>query len=260
MEPSLPTVAAIAVSAAFASLLGGMVALWRTPTALLMSLSLGFASGVLLATIAFEMLPRAIEWGQLPIACAGFTVGLLAMYGLDLFVHHGQMAGHLSGKAREVQRFYRKRRPRGDDVTVLAGGTTVEELVEGLSIGVGAVIQPGVGFLIALAIAIDNFAEGLSIGELVRSAPHQRRPVARILGWTTAIAVSLSASALLGWIFLRGIPKPAIAFLLASGAGGMFYLTVTKLVPEAEERHYEQSSALAMAGGFLVILALSHWI
>jgi zinc transporter, ZIP family len=54
-------------------------------------------------------------------------------------------------------------------VTVVAGGTSAEELIEGLSIGVGAVIKPGLALLIALAIIIDNLAESLSIGEIIRS-------------------------------------------------------------------------------------------
>jgi ZIP family zinc transporter len=47
-------------------------------------------------------------------------------------------------------------------------------------------------------------------------------------------------------------------FLVAVGAGGMFYLCVTELVPEAELRHYQHSLALAAAVGFAVILALSR--
>lgn len=247
-------------SAAVASMLGGAIALWRKPTPFFMSLSLGFASGVLLATIALEMIPRARELGSLAVVIAGFIIGLGGVYALDLFVHRGQMAGEHSEKRRKVERFYVRRRPRGDDVTVLAGGTTAEELIEGLSIGIGAAIEPGVGVLLAVAIAIDNLSEGLSIGELVRSEQGQRHPAARILGWTGAIAVAVLGSALIGWFFLRGLAPGIIAFLFALGAGGMFYLTITDLVPKAEERHYEQSAALAMAGGFLLILALVEFI
>jgi ZIP family zinc transporter len=36
-----------------------------------------------------------------------------------------------------VRQYSRRRQPRGDEVTVLAGGTSVEELIEGLVIGLG---------------------------------------------------------------------------------------------------------------------------
>jgi zinc transporter, ZIP family len=45
-------IVAVAGIAAIASPAGGLIALWREPTTLFMSMALGFASGVLLATIA----------------------------------------------------------------------------------------------------------------------------------------------------------------------------------------------------------------
>jgi ZIP family zinc transporter len=146
-------------------------------------------------------------------------------------------------------------------VTVLAGGTSTEELIEGLSIGVGAAIKPGLGLLIALAIVIDNLAEALSIGELIRDEQNdeKHRPAWRVLKWTGLIGISLLTSALVGWLLLRSLPQPVLGFLFALGGGGMFYLTVTDLVPEAEERHYQQSAALAIGAGFMTIFVLGHF-
>jgi zinc transporter, ZIP family len=258
----LLTIIAIAGTAALASPLGGLIALWRKPTTLFLSVALGFASGVLLGTIGFEMLPQALELGSLPIAVAGFTVGFIAVYAFDLFIHRGQLAGERSEQRPQVERFYHQHRPYGDEVTVLAGGTSAEELIEGLSIGIGTSIQPGLGLLIALAIGIDNLSEALSIGEIIRSeqADLDRGQVRRILGWTGLIGGAILGSAVAGWFLLRDLPEPVLGFLFGLGAGGMFYLTVTDLVPEAEEHHYQQSSALAMAGGFITIFILSRFL
>lgn len=165
----LLTIVGIAGAAAAASVAGGLIALWRPPGTLFLSLALGFAGGVLLATVTFEMLPTALERGSLPLVTGGFLLGMLAVYGFDLYVHRGRLAGDKSAERDTVRRFHRRRRPRGDEVTVLAGGTSVEELIEGLSIGVGSAIAPGTGLLIGIAIAIDNLGESLSIGELIRS-------------------------------------------------------------------------------------------
>jgi zinc transporter, ZIP family len=261
MQADLLVVIAIAGAAALASPAGGLIALWHTPTTLFMSLALGFASGTLLATIAFEMLPEALELGSLLTAVGGFIAGFVAIYGLDLFVHRGQLAGEKSEQHPQVARFYHRRRPRGGEVTVLAGGTSAEELIEGLSIGVGAVIEPDLGLMIALAIVIDNLSEGLSIGEIIRSeqgAP-RRRQTRRILGWTGLIGAAVFGSALAGWLLLGGLPEPVLGFLIAAGGGGMFYLTVTDLVPQAQEWHYQQSSAISMALGFTTIFTLSRF-
>lgn len=221
MSSDLLTVAVIGGAAAIASLGGGAVALWRKPTTLFMSIALGFASGVLLATITFSMLPEALTLGSLWLALGGFAAGFA--------------------------------------VTVLAGGTSVEELIEGLSIGLGSAVNPSLGMPVALAIAIDNLAEGLAIGEIIRGAERDqgRSQSARILGWTGTIGIAIFCSALAGWYFLRDLPPPALGWLLGSGAGGMFYLTVTDLLPEAEERQYQQLAAVAMAVGFLIVFALS---
>ena len=75
MHSEFLLILAVAASAAVASPVGGLLALWRRPTTFAMALALGFASGVLLATISFEMLPAALELSSLPVAIAGFLVG-----------------------------------------------------------------------------------------------------------------------------------------------------------------------------------------
>jgi ZIP family zinc transporter len=256
---SLTTILLIAGLAAVASPLGGLLAFWRRPSTLFTSLAVGFASGVLMAAIAFEMMPKALEQGSLPVAALGFIVGFAAVYGFDLFIHRGRLAGAQAEEYRQVAQFHRRHRPRGGEITVLAGGTSAEELIEGLSIGVGAVIQPGVGLLIALAILVDNVSEGLSIGELIRAEQtgDGRAEKRRVLGWTGLIGLAVFVSALAGWLFLRDLPSAVLGFLFAVGAGGMFYLTITDLVPQAEERQYQQSGAIAAGLGFAVIFCLS---
>jgi hypothetical protein len=110
-------------------------------------------------------------------------------------------------------RFHRRRQPRGDEVTVLAGGTSAEQVIEGISIGVGAAIKPGLGLLVALAIVIDNLTEALSIGELIRDRQDDkpgRPPVWRIVKWTTLIGPLLFSSAF--WMVF-----PARVIIVRSG-------------------------------------------
>lgn len=252
-------VLAVAVPAALASPAGGLIALWKRPTTLVLSIAVGFAGGVLLGTFAFEMIPKALGLAGLPLAIGGFAAGFLLVYGLDLFVHRGRLAGEAARQRKRVKRFHLRHPPRGDEITVLAGGTSAEELIEGASIGVGAAIDPSVGLVVALAVMIDNVSEALSIGELILDQDNEDgRPRRRVLGWTALIGASLLSSAILSWFVLRSIPEAALGTILAAGAGGMFYLTVTDLLPEAEKHHYQQSSALAAGLGFLTIMTLTQ--
>jgi zinc transporter, ZIP family len=248
---------AVAGAGAIASLLGGAAALWRKPTSLTLSVAVGFAAGVLLGTFAFEMLPEAEAAASLVLALAGFAIGFALVYGLDLYINRGASAGEHADQRRWVLRQRQYRRARGDQVTVLAGGTSAEELIEGLTIGVSMAVDPTLGLTVGLAIAIDNVAESMSIGELVLERGAERA-ARRILFWTGLIGISLFASAVLGWLLLRDLSTTMMGVLIAAGAGGMFYLTITDLVPEAESHHYNQSAAIATAAGFLLIFALSR--
>ena len=132
-------------------------------------------------------------------------------------------------------------------------------MIEGLTIGVGAAIDPGVSLVVGAAICIDNISEALSIGELAREEDEERYRW-RIVKWTCLIGLSLFASAMAGWFLLRALPQGMLGFLLAVGAGGMFYLTVSDLIPEAESHQYQQSAAISIGAGFLAILILTEFM
>lgn len=261
MHPELGTTLLIAALAALAAPVGGLIALWRRPSTLAMSLALGFASGVLIATVAFEMLPKAIDIGGLPLALAGFSAGIVGLWGFDLFVHRGEVAGEGAEEKPKVARHHRRHGIRGGDrALVIAGSAIAEETIEGSAIGVGAAFDPGIGIVVAVAIVVDNFAGALSLGELTRENPQVRGPAElfRVLRWTGAVGATLFLATLAGFFLLGRLPPPVLATAFAAGAGVMFYQTITDLVPEAEERHYLRSAGLATAAGFLAMLAFAE--
>jgi ZIP family zinc transporter len=257
MDNDLLITLGVASAAALASPLGGLVTICIRPSSLLLSIAVGFAAGVLLGTFAFEMMPKSLEWASVPLVAGGFLIGLTLVYILDLYVNRWRTAGPEADQKREVDRLHRRKRPRGSNVAVLASGTSAEELIEGMIIGIGAAFDPGVALIVGLAICIDNISEGMSIGELVLDE-EKNDANWQILGWTSLIGLSVFVSTLAGSFLLRGLPETVLGFLFAMGAGGMFYLTITDLVPEAESHQFQQSSAVANAFGFLLIMALAE--
>lgn len=256
MPDDFLVVVIIAGIAALSSLMGGLIALWMRTATLILSIAVGGAAGILLGTFSFEMLPQARNSAGLMLSASGFILGFLLIYGFDLYLNRGLIVGDEADERPRMMRLRKHRERRGSDIVLLAGGTSIEELVEGVSIGVGIAADPGLGAMIGIAIAIDNVSEALSIGELIRAenSQHMRR---RILGWTGLIGLSVFVSALLGWLFLRAMPPAMLGFLLALGAGGMFYLTVTDLLPKSEKTQFRQSAGLATAAGFLLMFMLS---
>jgi ZIP family zinc transporter len=257
MPDELVVVLASSGAAAIASVAGGLIALWHRSSTLISSLAFGFASGALAGTVALEMLPTALELGALTVVVIGFVAGMIGLYAFDLYVHGGWIVGEHADQRRVVRRYHRRRRS-GSQVVVLAGGTSVEELVEGLAIGVGAAVEPGLAVVVALAIGIDNLAEGMSVGELIREETSDRaRALPRVLRWTGTIGLALFGSSLIGWLVFRDIPATLLAGLLAAGAGAMLYLTLGSLVPEGEARQYQGSATLASGVSFAIVLVLS---
>jgi ZIP family zinc transporter len=166
------------------------------------------------------------------------------------------MAGEGSDEWHRLSRLHRRQKARGSQVTLLAGGTAIEELVEGLSIGVGLAVNPTLGVMIGAAIVLDNLVEGISIAEIIRA----ERPDGAsrlIFAWTGLIGLALFSSATVGWLILRDMAEGMMGTLLAVGAGGMFYLVVTDLLPRSAKSQYQQSAAVAAATGFLLMFALS---
>lgn len=103
MNTSFLMVFGIALVAALASPLGGVLAISLRPTSLLLSIAVGLAAGVLLGTFAFEMLPKAIELGSLPIAAVGFAAGFGLVYLLDLHVNRWTVAGPKAEQRERVR-------------------------------------------------------------------------------------------------------------------------------------------------------------
>lgn len=224
-----------------------------------MSLTFGFAGGLLLGAVALDMLPLALEMGGLEVALLGFSAGYGAIYLIDLLVHRGQLAGEKSEMFGAVRRMHRRRGIGAAEATVLATATSAEELLEGIAIGIGAAIDPQLALLVATATAADNVSEAFNIGQLYRDEDQGEARISRkIIGWTALIGLNDVLGAGLGWWLFRDAAPELLGLVFAGAAGGMFYIAITDLVPIAQARHYQQSAGWATASGFVLALIFAH--
>ncbi|MGH2617437.1 MAG: ZIP family metal transporter, partial [Thermomicrobiales bacterium] len=129
-----------AVGAGAAVVIGVLLPRWRRPSTLVSSVVLGFAAGVMIGTVTFEILPEALLLASLLVVSVGFAAGFGVVYGLDLFLHRGKLAGERAEQRKAVEAEYVRKRPRGGQATVLAGGSLFEAAIEGVSLGVAAAI------------------------------------------------------------------------------------------------------------------------
>jgi zinc transporter, ZIP family len=215
--------ALVAGMPAVATLIGGRLALLHSPGTLIASIAFGLAGGALLGTVALEMLPHAIAGTPLAWVIVAFAAGFLVVYAFDLYMHRGIVAGEHAEQHKRVQRAYRRKPPHGGPGTYLAAATSLEEIVEGLAIGVSLAVEPRLALLVGLAITIDNLTGGMAIAELFRGEADGdlRRAKRQATMWTTTVGLALFASAAVSWFVLRGLPGAAAGALVAAGAGAM---------------------------------------
>jgi ZIP family zinc transporter len=265
----MTTVLLAAVAAAVAAVLGAILPRWRRPSTLVSSVVLGFASGVMTGAVTFTVLPQALQLASLMIVAVGFAVGFAVVYGFDLIIHRGKVAGEHAAQKGEVKAEHERKRPLGGPAMVLAAGAVFESAIEGVSLGVASALGPGLTLPLAIAITIDNLSEGLSLSTLpedtgddtdteIEQENGQGSHSGRPLWWSVGIGVVTVIAAVVGWFALRGAPAAVHGGVFAAGGGAIFYLTITELVPEAESEHYQESSAVATGIGLLVILILAE--
>lgn len=244
---------------AVAVVLGGSLALLHRPSTLFGSVVFGFAGGALLATVSLEMLPRSVAEAGIWIAVVSFALGFAVVYGFDLLMHRGVVAGERAEQRWRVERAYRRRPPRGGGAQFVASAISLESVVEGLAIGVSLSVAPSVALIVGLAIVVDNLSEGIAIAELFREQAGDPRRVRRpALIWTSLVGLALFVPAVMAWLLLGRVNPDLHAVLLAAGAGGLLYLTLTDLLPEAQQRHYQQSAAVAGGAAFALVMVISR--
>ena len=115
------TAAGLVAFPVMAGIIGGVVAVRRTPPPALVSGVQHFAAGVVLAAVAGEVLPELRELGPLWLIVAGFAAGVALLVGMRRF-EGGEGAAE-------------RRLPVG--LLVVVG---VDLFIDGLLVGIGAAV------------------------------------------------------------------------------------------------------------------------
>src|SRR6056297_853677 len=104
---------------------------------------LAFAGGVMLAISFLELIPRSIEYSSIFMAILGIILGSGLMFAVDRIIPHihPELCKQEQGKSLKKTAIY------------LIIGIFLHNFPEGMAIAIGAVSEPKVGFVIALAIA-----------------------------------------------------------------------------------------------------------
>ncbi|MGQ9779166.1 MAG: ZIP family metal transporter [Bacillota bacterium] len=207
-----------------------------------LSAVLGFSAGVMLAVVAFDLMPEAFAVAPIGWGLLGLVAGTVLLAVSDLLVPHM----HFLSTDEESQRFLR--------TGLLIGlGIALHNLPEGLAIGAGFSSSRAFGLSVALLMAIQNAPEGMAMACplcLTEMGPR------RIILWTLLAGLPMGLGAFLGGVLGRVSPV-LLALALGFAAGAMLFITCDELIPDAQELRQGHSGTFGIVIGVILGVTVS---
>lgn len=230
----------------------------RTNTRFL-AVSLGFSAGVMLYVSFVEILRKAQTALSIPYGIRGgawmtvlaFFVGIGLIALVDRLVpdaenpHEIHGVEELQGEAPEAK----ARLARTGVLMALAIG--IHNFPEGLATFISALQEPRLGIPIAVAIAIHNIPEGIAVSVPIYYATGSRRK-AFLHSFLSGLAEPIGA--LVGYFLLRSLFSDALFGLVFAGVAGiMVYISLDELLPTAEKYGEHHLCITGLVAGMAVM-------
>ena len=214
---------------------------------LLQKALLGFASGVMVAASVWSLLIPAMEMAPVTQSVLGLLGGFAFLLLIDRTTPHEHLVGGPEGPRSRLSR-----------TAMLALAVTIHNFPEGMAVGVAVAGAETAGFTLSgalalsLGIAIQNIPEGAIISMPMRAAGNSRMKAFAI--GTLSGAVEPLGGLLI--LLLASLAAPLMPFLLSFAAGAMLYVVVEELIPEASEGAHSNIATIGFALGFALMMVL----
>ena len=222
--------------AVIAAMVGGVIAIYRTPSAQMESNVQHFAAGVVTAAVASELLPD-VHASAPRVVVLGFALGVVAMLGihrLSKLIEKRNVGGGFGGAA-------------GLLITVC-----IDMVIDGVLIGVTFLTESATGVIIAIALTI----EILFLGVTGVIALPEDASVRRKLAVPAVFGTLLTVGVVVGVVALQGVSGAPIALILSFGAAALLYLVTEELLVKAQDVPETPVSTTLFFCGFLSIFLL----
>lgn len=222
----------------------------------LITISLGFAAGIMISVSFTDLLPNANDLliqfaGQRTgtvLSVAFLITGLLLAASLDKFVPH-QEYDKTHGEKPHHDLF------RVGFVSMLAIG--LHNFPEGIATFMAGYENMSLGVSIAIAIALHNIPEGIAVAMPVYFATGDK---GKAFKYTLISGLAEPLGALLAFLLLRPLINDVIlGGIFAVISGIMLYISIEELIPSSRQYGFDNYALLATFTG-ICIMPLSHAI
>jgi ZIP family zinc transporter len=229
-----------------------------------LSLALGFSAGVMIYVSFVEILPKAREsllsagdsqLRAVTTSTIGFFAGMILIAVIDRLIgrfsnpHEGISVELMdtSGGSGEIRRRAGLRRMG----VLVALAVALHNFPEGLGTFLVLLEDPAVGIVLAAAIAIHNIPEGIAISVPIYHATGKRSK-AFLYSFSSGLAEPLGA--VTGYLILRPfIDETTFGIVFAGVAGIMIFISLDQLLPAAREYGRPHLAIYGLIAGMMVM-------
>lgn len=262
----IPPMSALAYTllAAFA---GGVLAVIAAAATLALSRSwisrlVSFAVGALLGAVFLELLPEALEQGDVELVMATVLIGLLAFFLLEKLVLWRHSHGH-DEHAPDAEESEHEHAMHGHDGgrsgLMILIGTAVHNFCDGVVIAAAFLADARLG--VAATIAIVAHAVPQQVGDFAVLL-HSGYTRGRAFAYNVSAGAATIVGALAGHYALAPM-QHALPTVLAVAASSLLYVAVADLIPSLHRRAepVETAKQMLLIGlGVAVIAAMDSFL
>ena len=244
--------------------LGGLFALKYKDK---LHLIFGFTAGAILGVAFFDLIPEAIDLAGdtyetkyiVSVVCFGFLLYML----IDRFVisHHHKVGEYCECEDDEdsdhEEDHHHEENPHDENHqrrgSLGALSLSAHSFLDGISIGIAFQVSQAVGIVVAVAVLIHDFSDGLNTVNMILKNNGERKQALKWLA-IDAIAPVLGVVATLFFT----IPKTALGLILAMFAGFFIYLASSNMVPESHHSHSTKwTTVMTILGALVMYVAIN---
>jgi ZIP family zinc transporter len=213
----------ISLGAFIATMLGGLFAMALRDR---LHLVLGFSAGAVIGVAFFDLMPEALETGT-----GWGSRNILLLCALGFFIYtiiDRWMLLHEHGDGHDHHRHQRSE-TRG---WIGAGSFSAHSFLDGFAIGIAFQASRAIGIIVAIAVLVHDFSDGLNTVNVIVKNGGDRRLALR---WLLLDAAAPVIGA--GMSLLVRLPQSDLALILAMFSGFFLYIGASDLLPESHHAH-----------------------
>ena len=185
---------------------------------------MAFGSGMLICTLSFGLMEEAFVLGGFDAAIIGFLIGGLVFIGGDYLIHYYGGRRH-----RRIQLFKPEKVTNGKLIVL---GSVLDNIPESIALGIAVATGQTIGILLAVAICVANFAEGISSVPGLIKEKFTHKSIYLMWGLVAVVTVFF---VLFSYQYLGDLSHNTIGIIESFAAGAILVMLADSMIPEAFE-------------------------